>query len=321
MKRIVMVGVAVAALLATGPATGASVAGGQPGNDSARERCADGTSANARLMQGATATDPNTVTTAQARSMDRALQARLASLSRAERARRAPVTVKVYWHIIRTNNGTVGNVTNARIRQQLRVLNDSYSGATAASAANTRFRFATEQITRTNNTQWYNWGNPYGDPPDPSDDVAAKTALHRGGSRALNVYLAQLDGGLLGYATFPDASIDELDGVVVLNASLPGGAAAPYNLGDTLTHEVGHWLNLFHTFQGSCGPQGDQVDDTPRQFAGNNIFECDTSLDTCTATGKDPVKNFMNYVDDACMVRFTPGQAARASQSWNAFRR
>jgi hypothetical protein len=319
MKRIVMSGVAVAALLATGSATGTSVASAPPTDDTARTTCPDGSDTDARLMEGSTATDPNTVTTAQARSMERVLQARLASLSPAQRKAPTPVTVKVYWQILRTNNGTVGNVTNAQINQQLAVLNEAYAGETVPSAAPTRFRFVTEQIIRTNNTNWYNWSDP---DVDPSDDVAAKTALHKGGKRALNVYSANLGDGLLGYATFPDASIDKLDGVVVLNESFPGGDAAPYNLGDTLTHEAGHWFGLYHTFQGGCGRgQGDLVDDTPKQADGDNIFVCSNTLNTCPAAGKDPVHNFMNYVDDACMTRFTPGQATRASQAWNAFRR
>jgi hypothetical protein len=78
----------------------------------------------------------------------------------------------------------------------------------------------------------------------------------------------------------------------VLNASLPGGHAEPFNLGDTLTHEVGHWLGLFHTFQGGCSKPGDSVADTPQQADGGNIFDCTPSLDTCAAPGTDLVRNF-----------------------------
>ena len=157
---------------------------------------------------------------------------------------------------------------------------------------------------------------------DPADNNEAKSALHRGNATDLNVYLANLGDGLLGYATFPSsyAGNPTDDGVVVLSASLPGGSAVPYNKGDTLTHEAGHWAGLFHTFQGSCAAPNDHVADTPAQFAGQNVFDCDTSLNTCAAPGKDPVKNFMNYVDDACMNMFTSGQATRIANQWAAFR-
>ena len=318
-RSIVMAGAAVAALLTVGTTAGTPVAGAAHRNDSDRAACPQTDQTSARLRPGADATDPNTVTRAQARSIDRTLRARLRSLSPAERsaARRTdtPVVVDVVWQVITRNNGS-GNVTNNRLNEQLQVLNDGYAGTTSGPAASTRFSFQTKQVIRTADTDWYNWADPQ---VDASDDSAAKSALHRGGRATLNVYVANLGDGLLGYATFPGGS-PALDGVVVLNASLPGGNAAPFNLGDTLTHEVGHWLGLFHTFQGGCSKQGDAVADTPQQDDGDNIFECTVALDTCAAPGTDPVRNFMNYVDDACMNRFTPGQATRMSQAWDAFR-
>ena len=145
-----------------------------------------------------------------------------------------------------------------------------------------------------------------------------KRALHVGDATHLNIYTVGPNFQLLGFATFP---VDfqhspKLDGVVVLNGSLPGGDAdfgpgAVYNEGDTVTHEVGHWLNLYHTFQGGCGPLNDLVTDTPRQLDGPNVFKCNQALDTCKKDlGRDPVHNFMNYTDDPCMDLFTGASAS-----------
>jgi len=317
MRRIVLAGVAIAALFATAPVAGSPAAVGSPGHRSPGS-CPDPGTAGARVPDGAVGTDPDSLSSEQVKALDHALQRRLRALSPAQRAAAhrgaAPVTIDVFWHVITRNDGS-GGVADARIRRQVRVLNESYAGKTAKAASATRFSFETRTILRTANSDWYDWANPE---RNLSDDNQAKRALHRGTRADLNIYVTNLRG-LLGYASYPGGPLAK-DGVVVLKATLPGGRAVGYRQGDTLTHEVGHWLGLYHTFQGGCTKPGDHVRDTPRQRAGNNIYTCNTRFNTCDAAGRDPVRNFMNYVGDACMNRFTSGQATRMSQVWRAFR-
>ncbi|MEO7454028.1 MAG: zinc metalloprotease [Fimbriimonadales bacterium] len=224
------------------------------------------------------------------------------------------VTIPVAVHVIRNSSGG-GDVTNTRIDQQIAVLNNAFNGNTGG--ANTAFNFVLQSVDRSNNDSWYTAG------PGTSAETQMKNALHVGNASTLNVYMSNPGGGLLGWATFPSSysSAPLKDGVVVLSASVPGGNAAPYNLGDTGTHEVGHWLGLYHTFQGGCSGNGDYVADTPAEKSA--AYGCPAGRDTCTKrgqTGVDPITNFMDYTDDSCMFLFTSGQSSRMNTQWSTYR-
>jgi hypothetical protein len=224
----------------------------------------------------------------------------------------ATVTIPVIVHVI-SEDGTRagGNIPDSLINAQIDVLNDSYAGTTGGAA--TAFAFQLVSINRVTNPAWY--PIVYGS----SAERQMKAALRQGGKGTLNIYTGDLSDDLLGWATFPKKKLDSSDGVVILAESVPGGTASPYNGGDTATHEVGHWLNLYHTFQGGCSGQGDQVSDTPAESS--PAFGCPTGRDSCpTKAGLDPIHNFMDYTEDDCMFQFTAGQATRMLNAWNSYR-
>ncbi|MEU8295925.1 zinc metalloprotease [Micromonospora sp. NPDC048909] len=268
----------------------------------------------ARVKAGSAAKhEPNELTVKQAREREADLAAALRERSntRAGAAPLAAVTIPVVVHVIqRDSTRAGGNIPDSMINSQISVLNQAYAGGTGGAA--TAFGFQLTKINRVTNPAWY--PIVYGS----SAERQMKTALREGGKNTLNVYLGELSDDLLGWATFPQRKLSSTDGVVVLGESLPGGTSTNYNQGDTGTHEVGHWLNLYHTFQGGCGGQGDSVSDTPAEAS--PAYQCPTGRDTCTATGLDPITNFMDYTYDSCMYQFTAGQASRMLTAWNAYR-
>jgi hypothetical protein len=216
-------------------------------------------------------------------------------------------TVPVYVHVMRDSAGN-GDVTNQQITDQIAVLNETFSGGESSTASDTGFRFTLAGIDRFNDDQWHKDRQSQG----------YRKATRQGGANALNMWL--VDFNWLGIATFPwdYAKNPGIDGIRVHYASLPGGSIANYNLGETATHEAGHWFGLYHTFQGGCTETNDEVADTPAQSSYST--GCPEGNDTCPLPGLDPIHNYMDYSYDTCYTEFTAGQTARSQQMWAAYR-
>ena len=229
------------------------------------------------------------------------------------------VGIPTYVHVIKgKHKGERNPIGPKRIRKLITTLNNGMAGNQNQLSAATRYRFTLKKTTYTKRDGWY---HAYFNGPR---DKRMKRALHVGNARTLNLYIngggPSNDQPALGWSRFPwqYAGAPRLDGVSVNVAALSGGRAVGYNLGDTVIHETGHWLGLFHTFQGGCGRQGDLVSDTAAEAEPS--FYCETTRDSCTAPGLDPVRNFMDYSEDACMNMLTRGQVRRMDSAFVKWR-
>jgi len=241
------------------------------------------------------------------------------------------ITIPVVFHILYSNASH--NISNARIMAQMDVLNEDYS-ATNADIVNVPAAFQND-ISSIGVEFCLAQRDPQGNSTDgiirkqtTTGSFSTNNAIKfdsQGGDNAwpstdyLNIWVGNLSNGLLGYAQFPGGS-PATDGVVILYSATGGpaapGTATPYHLGRSATHEIGHWMNLRHIWGDSnCG--NDFCADTPTQDGSNfgcpnfpNISNCSGS-----APNGDMFMNYMDYVNDNCMIMFSNDQSTRANTS------
>ena len=238
--------------------------------------------------------------------------ARVAEDLAATRSARLPTTthVEIEVRFKHLTDRREGQVSEDRRIQQIDVLNGAYDG-------NVTFLYDFRTVVTVDNPYWYTMGH------HSAAERECKAALHDDPKRYLNFYTASLQSGLLGWATFPHALGGDpaMDGVVMLEGSLPGGDRRPYNLGLTAVHEAGHWLGLYHTFQprGDCTATADSVSDTPNHK--DPDFGKPQAGPSCDGGMNSPVHNPMNYTQDSWMTdRFTRGQVQRIFEQTQTYR-
>jgi hypothetical protein len=141
----------------------------------------------------------------------------------------------------------------------------------------------------------------------------------------INLVVRNISGGILGYS--PLGGTPNTGATVVINSAAFGSGSGctgyvpgePYNLGRTLTHELGHYFNLAHTFDGcgtNCNTTGDRVCDTPPLNVEN--YGCPVAGEVADCNGGPALTmNYMDYTDDACMYMFTLGQETRMRVRYN----
>jgi hypothetical protein len=290
----------------------ASVVAAPTHSDVSGVLCATDEGSAARVKPGAEGHERNEMTSEQVVAAEQDFQKRIAAKrASGDLSTQAVVTIPVVFHVVTATDGT-GNVTDAQINAQITEMNEDYRGGESSQASNTEFQFTLQAIRHWTNNAWFN------DPDTASGEAAMKNATHEGNQRTLNIW--STNTSYLGYATFPEWYADDpkLDGVVIQYGSVPGGAITNFNLGKTATHESGHWLGLYHTFQGACSASNDQVSDTPAERT--STAGCPASKNTCPAAGNDPIHNYMDYSYDSCYNQFTPGQTARMKAQYTAYR-
>ena len=225
----------------------------------------------------------------------------------------AKYRIPVVVHIIQRTNGT-GNIPDSRVLSQIEIMNEDFqalagSNGAPGNDAQIEFYLATEDpngnpttgITRSTNNTWFNDGGSYW------NSLAWDT------NRYLNIYTNSASGALGYVPDLPQGGIagSNSDRVVILYSTFGRNAPySPFNLGRTVTHELGHYFGLYHTFNGGCSngyTSGDRIADTNQES--DPTFGCPGSRTTCGVPA--PFDNYMDYSDDRCMNKFTDEQNNR----------
>lgn len=236
-----------------------------------------------------------------------------AGLGSLHQRRQGPIVVNVYFHVV-TKTESAGSITQEMATQQIQALNVAYNPYD--------IQFNLQDTTFTVNDAWAVGAD--------ADDQVMKQTLRKGTYKDLNIYFqSDLEGYVLGKCSLPaeihgtvDPSAYASDGCNVNANTMPGGSISEYNLGQTAVHETGHWLGLFHVFEGyACEGDGDMIEDTPLQGASTDGCPIDNTQDSCpTAPGVDSIHNVMDYSYDNCYEGFTNLQVQRMKDMFNIYR-
>lgn len=252
----------------------------------------------------------------------------------------AVITIPVVIHVV--YNTAAQNISDAQIQSQIDVLNEDYSmnnadkantpAAFASVAVNTGIQFclakrdpkgnATTGITRTST-------NVTSFAPGDGGKVFYTA---QGGTdiwdrdKYLNLYVCNMmSSGFIGFASMP-GTIASADGAMFDYRAFGrtgGSFLTYYDKGRTVTHEIGHWLDLWHPWGddgGACSGD-DYCADTPNQAG--SLYNCQSFPLTDACSPKSPgvmFMNFMEYVPDACMNLFTKNQSDRMNALLNTYR-
>jgi hypothetical protein len=231
------------------------------------------------------------------------------------------ITIPVVIHVI--YNTAQQNISDAQVLSQLLALNNDFRmlntdaanipAAFKSRAADTKIIFCLAKVDpqgrSTTGIRRKHTGKEYFMGDDAMKFTAAGGDDAWDPTRYLNIWVCNMFGRSLGYATMPGAPLNK-DGIVI-NWDVfgtTGSVRPPFNKGRTTTHEVAHWLGLKHIWGDDiCGT--DDVDDTPPQKSYNYYCPTFPKVSNCSNDGNgDMFMNYLDLTDDACMIMFTNGQ-------------